>query len=206
MERQKASPSGLWRRHFFHVDSGHWMVARGRVSTLVAGTHTLTDPESHPNSALVEFLTDSFDVTYAVWISCKKFSVFPHNKYTINGWRGWALCTIEGEIPPIATAEAATDAEIAIPKDTQRRFVGCFLENTFLWRNWKPLFYCLIMICSVLLVTIIFSRILVFKQRHGGYVFVPSQSCGICKNFLQSRWKSSTLIFITNLAQINKQW
>ena len=87
MEGQKASPSGLWRRHFFHVDPGHWMVARGRVSTLVASTHTLTDPESHPNSALAEFLTDSFDVTYAVWISCK-FNVIPHNKYAINGWRG----------------------------------------------------------------------------------------------------------------------
>ena len=205
MEGQKASPSGLWRRHFFHVDPGHWMVARGRVSTLVASTHTLTDPESHPNSALAEFLTDSFDVTYAVWISCK-FNVIPHNKYAINGWRGWALCTIEGEIPPIATAGAATDAEIAIPKDTQRRFVGCFLENTFLWRNWKPLFYCVIMICRVLLVSIVFSRILVFTERHGGHVVVPSQSCGICKHFLQSRWKSSTLIFITNLAQINKQW
>ena len=52
MERQKASPSGLWRRHFFHVDPGHLMEARGRVSTLVASTHTLTYPESHPNSAL----------------------------------------------------------------------------------------------------------------------------------------------------------
>ena len=84
MEGQKASPSGLWRRHFFHVDPGHCMVARGRVSTLVASTHTLTDPESHPNSALAEFLTDSFDVTYAVWISCK-INVIPHNKYAING-------------------------------------------------------------------------------------------------------------------------
>ena len=155
MERQKASSSGLWRRHFFHVDPGHWMVARGRVSTRVASTHTLTDPESHPNSALAEFLTDSFDVTWAMWIPYKSV-IIPHNKYTINDWGSWALCTIEGEVPPTAAPVAVIDAEIAIPENTQGCFVGCFLKNTFLWRNWKPLFYCLIMICSVLLVSIIF--------------------------------------------------
>ena len=77
-----------------------------------------------------------------MWIPYKIF-IIPHNKYTINGGRGWALCTIEGEIPPIATPIAAIDAEIAIPEDTQGCFVGFFVENTFLWRNWKPPFIAL---------------------------------------------------------------
>ena len=54
----------LWGRYFFHVQPGYWVPACVSISRSVTGT--ITDPESHANSTLADFLTDSFNVTYAV--------------------------------------------------------------------------------------------------------------------------------------------
>ena len=82
----------------------------------------------------MEFLADSFDVTWAMWILFPASAIF-QQKYTINGCRSRAFCTIEGKVPPMATVVAVTDTEIAIPEDTQGCIVRCFLENTFLWKD-----------------------------------------------------------------------
>ena len=54
----------LWGRYFFHVQPGYWVPACVSISRSVTGT--ITDPESHANSTLVDFLTDSFNVTWTV--------------------------------------------------------------------------------------------------------------------------------------------
>ena len=104
-----------------------------RVASFVTKT-TLTDPESHADRALTELLADSFDVTWAMWILFPA-SAMSQIKYTINGCRSRAFCTIEGKVPPMATVVAVSDTEIAIPEDTQGCIVRCFLENTFLWKD-----------------------------------------------------------------------
>ena len=82
----------------------------------------------------MEFLADSFDVTWAMWILFP-VSAISHIKYTINGCRSRALCTIEGKVPPTTASVAVSDSEIAIPEDSQGCIVGCFLENTLLWND-----------------------------------------------------------------------
>ena len=54
----------LWGRYFFHVYPGNWVPACVSISRSV--TSTITDPESHANSTLVDFFADSFNVTYTV--------------------------------------------------------------------------------------------------------------------------------------------
>ena len=123
----------LWGSHLFYVDLGDWVIACIRVASFVT-TSALTDPESHADRALMEFLADPFDVTWAMWILFPA-SALIHYKYTINGCWSRALCTIEGKVPPIAAVVAVTDTEIAIPEDSQGCIVRCFLENTFLWND-----------------------------------------------------------------------
>ena len=123
----------LWGSHLFYVDLGDWVPACIRVASFVT-TSALTDPESHADRALTELLADSFDVTWAMWILFPA-SAMSQIKYTINGCRSRAFCTIEGKVPPMATVVAVTDTEIAIPEDTQGCIVRCFLENTFLWKD-----------------------------------------------------------------------
>ena len=123
----------LWGSHLFYVDLGDWVPACSRVANFVT-TSALTDPESHADRALTELLADSFDVTWAMWILFPA-SAMSQIKYTINGCRSRAFCTIEGKVPPIAAVVAVTDTEIAIPEDTQGCIVRCFLGNTFLWKD-----------------------------------------------------------------------
>ena len=56
----------LWRRNFFHVHPGH----RDPSCDCISRTETfaVADPESHAHSAFVDFIADSFDVTWAVQI------------------------------------------------------------------------------------------------------------------------------------------
>ena len=57
----------LWGSHLFYVDLGDWVPACRRVASFVPKS-ALTDPESHTHRALMEFLADPFDVTWAMWI------------------------------------------------------------------------------------------------------------------------------------------
>ena len=123
----------LWGSHLFYVDLGDWVPACIRVASFDT-TSALTDPESHADRTLMELLANSFNVTWAMWILFPASSLI-HKKYTINGYRSRAFCTIEGKVPPIAAVVAVTDTEIAIPEDTQGCIVRCFLENTFLWKD-----------------------------------------------------------------------
>ena len=54
----------LWGRYFFHVDPGHWIPSCVCISRSIAST--ITDPESHAHSALVDFLADPFNLSYAL--------------------------------------------------------------------------------------------------------------------------------------------
>ncbi len=119
----------LWGWYFFHVDPGHWVPTRLRVSRSV--TNAVTDPESHTHDPLVDFLTHSFDLSHAVQILFGAISMY-HVDYTINLRWSWALSTIEGEIPSSAATMAIIDTKSTIPKDAQASFVGRFVENTFL--------------------------------------------------------------------------
>ena len=119
----------LWWRYFFHVYPGYWPPACASISRFV--TSTITDPESHANSALVDFLTDSFDVTHTVQILFPAASMY-HVDYSVNGSRCWTLCTIESEIPSSAACMAVSETKIATPKYTQPSSVWCFLETALL--------------------------------------------------------------------------
>ena len=89
----------------------------------------------HPRLLLiVDFLTDSFNVTYAVQILWPTATSIPHVDSTINCCRRWTLCTVEGEIPSTAAAVTVIDSKSASPGDTQRCVVWQLLENTFLWK------------------------------------------------------------------------
>ncbi len=96
-------------------------------------TNTVPDPESHAHSALVDFLTHSFDLSYAVQIVLgATFISILHVDYTINRRWSRALGTIEGEIPSPAATMTAIEAKVAIPENAQASFVWLFFENTFL--------------------------------------------------------------------------
>ena len=119
----------LWGRYFFHVYPGYWVPACVSISRSV--TSTIADPESHANSTFVDFLTDSFNVTYTVQILFAAVSMF-HVDYTVNGCWCWTLSTVESEIPSPAASMAVTETKISIPEDTQSSGIWCFLENAFL--------------------------------------------------------------------------
>ena len=56
----------LWGRYFLHIDPGHFGPACVSISRIT--TRTFADPESHTHCAFVDFLADSFNMTYAVQI------------------------------------------------------------------------------------------------------------------------------------------
>ena len=72
----------LLGRYFFHVDPGYRVPACESISKSITGT--ITDPESHANSTLVDFFADSFNVTYAVQILFAAVSMY-HVYHTVNG-------------------------------------------------------------------------------------------------------------------------
>ena len=118
-------------RYFFHVDPGHWRApSRGRICRTV--TWAVADPESHAHSAFVNFIANSFDVTWAVQIVYSAACSAIHIDCSINSCWGRTLCAIKGEIPSLTTAVAVVDAEMPTPVDTQPCAVWCLLENTFL--------------------------------------------------------------------------
>ena len=116
-------------RYFFHVYPGYWVPACVSISRSV--TSTIADPESHANSTLVDFLTDSFNVTHTVQILFRTTSMY-HVDYSVNGTWCWTLCTVEREIPSSAASMAVSETKIATPKDTQPSSVWRFLKNALL--------------------------------------------------------------------------
>ena len=122
----------LWGRYFFHVDPGHSGPACVSISRFV--TATFADPESHAHSTLVDFLTNSFYVTYAVQILSSAAGSIYHVHSTINGCWSWTLCTVKGEIPSAAAVVTVMDSKSASPEDTQPCGVWQLLENAFLWK------------------------------------------------------------------------
>ena len=125
----------LWGRYFFHVHPGPWFPACGSISRFQ--TSTAADPEAHAHSTFVDFLTDSFNVTYAVQSLKFAASSIDHVDYTINGCWNRTLCSVKGEIPSTAAVVTVCDAEIAIPEDTYPCVVGHLLENTFLCKRMR---------------------------------------------------------------------
>ena len=119
----------LWGRYFFHVYPGYWVPACVSISRSV--TSTIADPESHANSTLVDFLTDSFNVTHTVQILFRTTSMY-HVDYSVNGTWCWTLSTVESEIPSPAACMAVVETKIATPEDTQPSSVWCFLKNALL--------------------------------------------------------------------------
>jgi len=107
----------LWGRYFFHVDSGNRVPAVVSVSRSV--TSTIADPETHAYSALVDFVTNSFNVTWAVQILISAATSIPHVDYTINGCWSRTLCTVKSEIPSTAAVVTACEAKDAIPENAK---------------------------------------------------------------------------------------
>ena len=56
----------LWGRCFFHEHPGNRVPSCARISR--TETFAVADPESHAHSAVVDFIADSLDVTWAVQI------------------------------------------------------------------------------------------------------------------------------------------
>ena len=105
----------LWGRYFFHVDPGYWVPACPGISGSIA--FAITDPESHAHHAFVDLLTDAFYLTNSVQIFLGSVSV-DHVDDSINGCWSWALCAIEGEIPPSAALMTIVDTKVSIEKDS----------------------------------------------------------------------------------------
>ena len=122
----------LWGRYFFHVDPGHWVPACVSISRSV--TSTIADPETHAYSALVDFVTNSFNVTWAVQTLKFAATSIPHVDYTINGCWSWTLCTVKSETPSPAAVVTALEAKVAIPENAKPGIIWHLLENTFLWK------------------------------------------------------------------------
>ena len=123
----------LWGRYFFHIDPGYWVPACLSISRSV--TSTIADPESHANSTFVDFLTDSFNVTYTVQILFAAVSIY-HVDYTVNGCWCWTLSTVESEIPPSAAMMAVSETKIF---HSRRHAVQCYLM--FSWKWYKNLLF-----------------------------------------------------------------
>ena len=121
----------LWGRHFFHVDPGYWVPACVGISDSIADT--ITDPESHAHDAFVDLLADSFYLTNSVHIFLVVVSM-KHVDDSINGLWSWALCAVEGEIPPSAAAMTIGNAKIPIVKDSQSGIGRLLVEKAFLWK------------------------------------------------------------------------
>ena len=119
----------LWGRDFFHIDPGYWVPACVGISGSIA--FAITDPESHAHDAFVDLLTDAFYLTNSVQIFLAAVSV-DHVNDSINGCWSWALCAIEGEIPPSATTMTTIETKNSIEKDTKAGFCRLLLENAFL--------------------------------------------------------------------------
>ena len=121
----------LWGRYFFHVDPGYWVPACVSISGSKA--FAITDPESHAHDAFVDLLTDAFYLTNSVQIFPAAGSV-DHVNDSINGCWSWALCAIEGEIPPSAATMTAVETKNSIEKDSQPSFGWLLAEKAFLWK------------------------------------------------------------------------
>ena len=113
-------------------DPGNWVPAVVSISGSV--TSTIADPETHAYSALVDFVTNSFNVTWAEQILMSAAPSKPHVDYTINGCWSWTLCTVKSEIPSPAAVVTAFDAKVAIPENAKPGIIWRLLENTFLWK------------------------------------------------------------------------
>ena len=121
----------LWWRYFFHVDPGYWVPACVGISGSIA--FAITDPESHAYRAFVDLLTDAFYLTHPVQIFLAAVSV-DHVDDSINGCWSWALCAIEGEIPPSAAIMTIVETKAPIEKHSKRGFGRLLLKNAFLWK------------------------------------------------------------------------
>ena len=119
----------LWGRDFFHVDPGYWVPACVGITGSVADT--ITDRESNAHDAFVDLLTDAFYLTNSVQIFPVAVSV-AHVNDSINGCWSWALCAIEGEIPPSAAIMTITKTKVPVVKDSQPGFCRLLVENAFL--------------------------------------------------------------------------
>ena len=121
----------LWGMYFFHVDPGYWVPPCVGISGSIA--IAITDPETHAYRAFVNLLTDAFYLTHPVQIFLAAGSVV-HVNDSINGCWSWALCTIEGEIPPSAANMTIVETKNSIEKDSQTSFGRFLVEKAFLWK------------------------------------------------------------------------
>ena len=122
----------LWGRYFFHVDPGYWFPACVSISGSIADT--ITDPESHAYRTFVDLLTDAFYLTHPVQILQLSAVSVDHVDDSINGCWRWALCAIEGEIPPSTALLTIIETKVSIEKDSQPSFGRFLVEKAFLWK------------------------------------------------------------------------
>ena len=121
----------LWGRYFFHVDPGYWVPACPGISGSIS--FAITDPKSHAYLAFGDFLTDPFYLTHPVQIFLPGVSP-DHVNDSFNSCWSWALCAIEGEIPPSAATMTIVDTKNSIEKYSQPSFGRFLVEKAFLWK------------------------------------------------------------------------
>ena len=102
----------LW--HLFDEDSGHWMPACVRVSTLLAGS-TLSNPEPLSHLFLVNVVTVTFNMTVTMKIV---LLAGLHVKQAFNRPRR-ALGVIEGEIPTATAKVTFMNPEVTSEVDME---------------------------------------------------------------------------------------
>ena len=121
----------LWGWYFFHIDPGYWVPACVGISDSIVGT--FTDPESHAHDAFGDLLTDTVYLTHTQQILFVRISM-KHVDDSINGLWSWALCAVEGEIPPAAATMATVETKNSIKKHSQRGISRLLAEKAFLWK------------------------------------------------------------------------
>ena len=121
----------LWGRYFFHVDPGYWVPTCEGISSSIPDT--ITDTESHAHDAFADPLTDALYLTDSVQILPATGSL-DHVDDSINGLWSWALCAIEGEIPPSAALMTIEETKVPIVKDSQPSVGRLLVEKAFLWK------------------------------------------------------------------------
>ena len=114
----------LCSRHFFNEDPGHCGPA-----CICVGRKSVSNPESHSHSSLVNVIAVSFNLTVTVKVFA---SCCCHIVRTINSTRRATLSAIECEIPTTAAVVTGSNAKVTSEVDMESRLCIILHELTAL--------------------------------------------------------------------------
>ena len=114
----------LCSRHFFNEDPGHCGPA-----CICVSRKSVSNPESHSHSSLVNVIAVSFNLTATVKVFA---SCCCHIVRTINSTRRTTLSAIECEIPTTAAVVTGSNAKVTSEVDMESRLCIILHELTAL--------------------------------------------------------------------------